>query len=649
MKSYEYAMTKTGHGSVPCIMPFYTAEERNSLQNRRGPFSAVEILREVFNEDFRAALDMYVRVFSDDVKEAIGNKEAQNLRLIRVGEPRVANVYDSDIRHMAIELVIVGTVRADVGEGGMDYIRPFNVSYLIDVIGKKCSAPSICAAASISNSGRPHVNGYLLPIMYEDDYPETAYRMLKEYYPEALDEPTAIDGIELAHRMRLTVKHVRLPKGSDIRGVIYFSRAEVTVLDDNGGFKAMEVSPLTILLNTDLCPTPVMKNSTLVHECVHAYLDYRFFMLQSLSGMQYDACMGRTLSPRKYIKTNSPIEWMELQAEKLPAFILMEENNTRRYIEDLYDSSRWDKSPDNVMRVVEQLAEKFGVSRSMAKYRMIELGFPEAEGVYCFIDGKRIPNHGCAEQWESGVTYSISRLEAAALLNHSHEFNSALRSGCYSYVEGHYCLNSPDYVTGTGRSKRLTQYARTHIDECCIAFSAYGRYSKTDYTAGIAARKTEVKDKYQTRHNFNSEPGTKERMLQNKLFHEDAMLWDKLKKELPDTFYNAVQFIIDAKGISQDDLAWRIGISRSALQKWCKGKITLPHVVALCIALNIRADVGEELVRIAGLAFKDSTADSLLHAMIFEANDLSVERANEMLTQSGFPKLLCKNADESIV
>ena len=79
MRSYEYAMTKTGQGSVPCCMPFYTAEEQNSLRNRKGPFSAVEILREVFNEDFKAALDMYVRAYPDDVKTAIEIRRRRNL------------------------------------------------------------------------------------------------------------------------------------------------------------------------------------------------------------------------------------------------------------------------------------------------------------------------------------------------------------------------------------------------------------------------------------------------------------------------------------------------------------------------------------------------------------------------------------------
>ena len=52
----------------------------------------------------------------------------------------------------------------------------------------------------------------------------------------------------------------------------------------------------------------------------------------------------------------------------------------------------------------------------MAKYRMIELGYPEAEGVYAYIDNVRIPDYGCSGLWERGITYAISLADAGALL-----------------------------------------------------------------------------------------------------------------------------------------------------------------------------------------------------------------------------------------
>lgn len=477
-----------------------------------------------------------------------------------MSEPVVMDVFDSGPISMTVELYTTARVRADMDDGCADAVVGFSIRYAIDYIEKRCSAPIICAVPPKHVFGKRNITPYLLPVMYEEDYPDAAYRLLKAYYPEALNEPTAIDGLELAHRMKLIVRTVRLPKGSDARGLIFFSDSRVKVLDDNDNETEISVLPLTILLNTDLCPTGEIRNSTLVHECVHAYLDFRFFMLQSLSGKPYNSCMGRSLSPIKYVRTNSPTEWMELHAEKLPAYILMEESNTRNYIEDLYDRSHWDTSPGNVMSIVEQLAEKFGVSRSMAKYRMIELGFPEAEGVYCFVDGRRIPDHGCSDQWEKGVTYTISRMDAAMLLNRSAGFRLALKNGLYTYLEGHWCLNDRKYIEKDrcGNS-RLTDHARRHIDECCIAFTVSGRYSSSEYSRGRAAKKAPVSDKYLLRHDMSAEPDSKEFSKQSESYVEDMKRWDELLKSLPDDLTEAVRTILDAKNMTWENSrrSWR--------------------------------------------------------------------------------------------
>lgn len=71
---------------------------------------------------------------------------------------------------------------------------------------------------------------------------------------------------------------------------------------------------------------------------------------------------------------------MELQAEKLPAYVLMEENSTRREIERMPAMKDGVRSPENMNWTMYQLARTFKVARSMAKYRTIELGYPEAKG-----------------------------------------------------------------------------------------------------------------------------------------------------------------------------------------------------------------------------------------------------------------------------
>lgn len=642
MKSYEYLPSPENGGSVHVLMPFYSAEEENALKNRRGPFSVIEILKEVFNEDFFAAVDRYVETYPDLIKKFTGRNDADAFRLDLLSEPRIEDCFEYDYRYLAVDLVfdaVVNTITSGNEEGESFHI-PFEMRYFINYHSKKCSVPTIGPRKEAPRKKGMSFNRYLLPVMYSDDYADVAEDILVRYYPEARDEPIVIDGRTLAKRMGLRTRTVRFPKGSDMQGLIFFSESKYPVRNENGDCAEINVPPMTILVNRDLCSTPEIENSTIVHECAHAYLDHRFFLLQSLSGNGAAACMGKSAVPKRYAKINNPIEWAELQAEKLPAYILMPEYTARNYIEELYDYSRWDKSPENVMRVVTQLAEKFGVSKSMAKYRMIELGFPEAEGIYCFIDKKRTPDHGCSGAWRQGITYTISRKEAAKLITASPKFHTALRSGQYAYVEGHYCLDSEVYIRKSRfGGRRLTEYARSHIDECCISFSASGRYAKAEYSGGYAARKTEVTDKYQNRHSFDAEPESKERTLQNDRFKTDAAIWEKLRRDLPQNFGNAIQLILDEKGISQNELALRLGVSRASVRKWCAERVTLRHVIALCIALDVRADIGEQLVVAAGLFFRRNSEDELLHALLFETRDLSVSRANEIMEQAGLPKL----------
>ena len=130
--------------------------------------------------------------------------------------------------------------------------------------------------------------------------------------------------------------------------------------------------------------------------------------------------------------------------------------------------------------------------------------------------------------------------------------------------------------------------ARHHIEQCSIAFSVGGRYSDTHYEEGQAARKTEVKDKYLLRHEFAAAPGSDKRMKENAAFMEDAQLWMQLKANMPDNTREAVQKILDLKGITQEVLAARLGVSRKALNKWCmQDRMSINHMVGICVALKL--------------------------------------------------------------
>lgn len=669
MRTYGLSMLSTRNGLVPCIMPFYTAEENNSLERGSRPYTVVEILKEVFHEDFEKTIQCYMDSCPDGAAVAIGEKEAREFKLVRLSEPKVESSLRQPACTTAVDLLFVAIVEAMVPVGkttlnGVETIQStimkkqrfsaeFRMRYLIGLWDKRCSAPMIAPKAyfppdQITEQKTAITNQYLLPIMYSEDYGKAAQRMLSQYYPEALDGVTPVDAWELARRMKLEVRRVRFEPNSNIQGRIYFDWTVVRTRDEHGQYHEEQIQPMTVLINVDQCPTPEIENSTIVHECCHVFLDLTFFKLQMLSGKPFTSFTSRKIQKRRFPQTNGPIDWMELQAEKLPAYILMEEGNTKREIERLLTMRDGVRSPENMNWIMCQLAQIFKVTRSMAKYRMIELGYPEAEGIFVYIDNQHIPDYGCAGTWERGLTYAIALSDAGALLRESKEFAAALTSGRYVYLEGHFCLDAEAYVEQRyGQQKRLTAYARHHIEECCISFTVQGRYANTAYEDAKAARKTPVKDKYQSRHGLGAEPETKERVKENVLFAQDSRVWMKLRMMMPDNIAEAVQMILDEKGITQQELSMRMGVSRAALRKWCGRRMSLKHIVAVCIALDVRADIGLELVRLAGHTFLNNKEQNLLLAMLYETKDLTVARANEIMRQEKLEPLT-EGMDEEI-
>ena len=116
MRTYGVSMISTQNGLVPCIMPFYTAEANNSLERGSRPYTVVEILREVFNEDFEKAIQLYMDSCPEGAALAIGEKEARECKLIKLGEPRVESSLRQPACTTAVDLVFVAIVEAMVAQ-----------------------------------------------------------------------------------------------------------------------------------------------------------------------------------------------------------------------------------------------------------------------------------------------------------------------------------------------------------------------------------------------------------------------------------------------------------------------------------------------------------------------------------------------------
>ncbi len=168
-----------------------------------------------------------------------------------------------------------------------------------------------------------------------------------------------------------------------------------------------------------------------------------------------------------------------------------------------------------------------------------------------------------------------------------------------------------------------------------------GLFSDREAFPQMAAKLTEVRDHYLLPV-LDAVPGTFARELENRRFLEDAALWIRMRDAIPpDTaLIDAVNVIRKCKGLSWETLALLIGVNRATLARWLRNTdVTLPHMTALCVAMQLRPDVSERLIGIAECRIRRAPGWEVYWMMLEYAPCLTVERCNEILRLAQLPPL----------
>ena len=621
-----------------------------------GATSLRSVFRDRFSTDFRGLVQKYADTYPENLDQSSKGKvfyQVQDVRLRKTEAPMFQPIYDTQIVYFVegkLKQVIVESAKSTSS------FRERTLTYLFGIKGSLDLRPCEGKVGDVymkivdrlpdENSERGildiQMDDYLLPILYEDDYDKVAEEILRSFYPEG----HPVDGRKLADNMGLTIVEGSLVEHTDTYGLICFDPCEVKVLCKDGVVRRLRLNAGTIFLNTDKLNNPRLRNSTIIHECVHMYLDRHYFFLQRMAGLRATAYAAK--KERNYGWRNTPVDWMELQADKMPAHILMEKNATLTAIDRLLSQYHGSRDPQVVRAVVFALADEFQVSASMAKYRMVELGYPEAEGVFNYPDHLSVPDHGCAGVWKKGVTYTIPEKDIASILKTT-VLGDSVRRGKYRFVENHFCLNHSKFIWKDSRGElRLTAYARTHIDECCVAFTAKGRYCGAEYDARMAARGKMVRptDKYLCHYQIDAEPGTPEYEKQIEFFLDDQDRWDVLIDNLPHDFTLAFTEARKTLGTSEETLGFRIGRSQKKVSKIITSKDPkLREVIALCIAMQIPRKLSDKLIKLAGKSYEADPMASYFESWLDMCGDFTVEHCNAVLVKLGQEPLIDRKFD----
>lgn len=644
---YEILDTDVGQGAGAVAVPVTygkTVERTDICQ----PYSVAEVLQNVFHADFQTVLENYVRTETEQIQEAGVLPGAEGMKVRLWSYLKTLSKLQQPTDRTVVDVILQSRLEGQYKNGETRYeSADFRLRYIFDlrVCHQCCIGPLVWVYKDWEDdpalSGFAFdTNDYLLPILYNSDYETVAHAILDDFFPEAKREiggdASVVSSEELARRMGLRVLDVRFADKT-VMGQLYYNYGEAHLLDDSGKTYAQIIRPGTILVNQDNCTTAATRNSTIAHECCHMYLDRWFFLLQMMTGRKYTPYSSRRRENRRYHHKNDALDWMELQCEKLPAYLLLERNDVIDYVEARLKQCNWKKTPENIRAIVDGLAERYEVSYQMAKYRMIELGYCEAGGIRNYVNDMVIPDHGCTWLWPANTTFTISAKDAALLAASDSEFERVICSGRYRYVEGHFCLNTDKYILRDYYGKpHLTVYARCHMEECCLGFTVGGRYRRTEYAVSKVARnKTEpVTDKYRAAYRLVAEPGSSEYEKENQAMVDDGLLWLEFYKNIPDDFAEMIKAIMKRKGIMQENLSFELGVDRKALLNYLnQDRPSVAHVVGICVALKVPYFISMEILGAVGIKLRSTEQDFLYRQFLLNAENLTVSRCEDILKQ----------------
>ncbi len=451
-------------------------------------------------------------------------------------------------------------------------------------------------AAYFSEKGLVRLSAGLVPELGEDALDALAERLLAAYYPEALEKPRRVDAHEMAERMGLAIKCHRIAAKQDIYGEIFFAEAEPQLFYDNRkAYSKNFVKSKTMVVD----PTATYMgevgtyDGTIVHECLHWALHGQAMALRRAQqpDSQEPAICCRVDGGAGRAGDDRLLE-MEWQANTLARYIQMPRALFRRKAEEAWTRHNMKViTPNRVEEmpgVIDDLAGFFGVSREAAKLRMLEVGFESVAGVYVYIDGRYLRPHS----WRAGAlaqdeTFSIPAEDAARLMVEDADFARAAQG--YLYVEGHFVLDDPRYVTrGEDGALMLSDAARYHMDQCCLRFkmvlggaqARYGEFCLLSQSAGIPLDPAYL----------SCSPEQQAEQLAEIRAERDRIL-GKIKAS-PE---KAWKILIEWRETNQSELESVTGLSRETINKLATGKTpgNKQTVLLMCFALQLPPEISK--------------------------------------------------------
>lgn len=543
----------------------------------------------------------------------IGTGEIQDFLGLRVTGAKTLHIslYRKSWSEVYVDVIIRAYVDIFTGDEsspqcGHSY-TDYRVRGYYDLYEKRCQLfQYFMPYRSEDDMDKPRLDEYLVPIINKNDLEDTAHWFLEEHYPDAFLNPGRINIKAMIREMGLHAYRTGLSEDEKINGVLYLKGKRVTLYTDDGTPFSADVPDKTILIERKLCrDNPKKANHTALHECTHYGLHSLFFLFQAA----YIEELHQYFDPIDEEKLplddegRKEISLMEWQAKRLTPRIQMPEEWIDEKMQELLQKYAWMNEYVMYEQIIRELSEYFHVSKEMVKYRLEELGYSNTRGILNYINEAYIPAYKVPSEISPYQTFDISFDELLYLRKTNSHLCDVLSTGEFLYCEGHICLNREEYIQiGKDSRPHLTDYARSHMIECCILFIRH-RFLRYDYQTGVLHDSEPIINYAEIGAHFDFIGNIIDPL-------ERAKKRNAINRYIPNFFSDLLVFHMARLRIMEEDLEEFSGVSVSTITRYRTQNDynrTEPKLLALSVGLSLEPDFSRDFLKKGGYSFNKET------------------------------------------
>lgn len=580
-----------------------------------------EYVTKTFDDQFWQMAEVYIRDHFEELD--IKLRRIHKAGELEITDVAVEHVWAYDLQGMEIGLDVALSVNIIIAEADYHYDDYDDKTIWLMVkcrgnIDRRLEDFSVSEISLYTKRNRKQrdLDDSLVPYISHDQLEDEAHDFLERNYPEALrltppgEPPIPVDPFLLSEKLNLKVELRRIREDASVFGQIFFETAETRIYDEKTKTeKLVFVERRTILADPQMyfLRNHGSVNNTIVHECVHWDKHRKAFALAKLynSDISSISCkiIGGALSPIDQIAT----EFMERQANQLAPRIQMPavpfKTKANEYIRKFLRERNANHVIDIMEAVILQLKVDFGVSKQAAKIRLVELGFEEAIGTFTYLDGHYVKPHGFSKgRIKHNQTFSLSAQDAAIQRMVNPELKDRAANGEYLFVDNHFVYNAPLYVGyGEMGNLELTDYARAHMDECCLLFdmTISSKIGTSYHTACFLNREqSDITFEIKFHNGYENAPQERQVVYRKKQQAE----WMDIRRQMTDDPEQCMELLLDWRDMKYTELGKAIKRDPKTISRTVHRK-TSPDVTTaalICFGLHLPPILSEKLMDVLG-------------------------------------------------